>query len=354
MSATGNSYSKVPKVSGRLFTSDRLFYNSQHILVVESGYFQETYRKIAYIDVCGFSICESKTRLVWGIVWTSVSALFGIFCVVNSFQSPLLIGTTGLAIVALGINMAMGKSYRCILSTMFSDVPLKTITRKKKAFLFRSFLDEKVSEVQGRLTREEARDLIEKKASQVRSKSGFDLANRNIGEPEESTSPFDEAPSPDIEGVGDEKAELSAPPPLPAQKGLSKIHWAFSIALGLFGISCMGNYFFAWYSGFFTGLIFVTSMVVSIFAAIRKIDSPRGVSLGKLFVGGIGFHFVAAIVAYLMWILFIVNEPSTYEANPLGMYQLTSPVADISYLLTGIVALVFSGLAAFKMTRFED
>lgn len=354
-SVAKSSYQKVPHVSRRLFTADRLYFNAQHLLVVESGYFQDTYRKIAFSDVCGLSICESKRAMVWGIVWILVATVFGILCINTDFQVPALIVISGLAVVALIVNIALGQSYRCTLSTAFSDVVLKTITRKTKAFQFKAFLDEKVSEVQGLLSQEAARELIESKIERSRRLSGESVSDSTLAENGRSTDAGLAGPPPlEPPGFESEAVTNAGPPPLPAAGKLAKRHWAFSIALGLLGVSSLGNYFFPWYTWAITGLIFAASMVISIFASIRKIDTEQGASLRNLFNAGIGFHFVVAIAGYVFMMGNAYSNPEAYEANPFGMYQLNSPIAGYMFLIAGIIALLFSLIAAVKMLRLKD
>jgi len=261
---------------------------------------------------------------------------------------------TGLAVVALIVNVALGQSYRCTLSTAFSDVLLKTITRKGKAFQFKAFLDEKVSEAQGLLNQEEARELIESKMEKSRHPREESLSDSITAESGALTATSLEDPSIEQPEFGSEAAPDASPPPLPSAGRLGKRHWAFSVVLGILGLSSIGNYLLPWYPWAITGLIFAAGMVVSIFASIRKIDTEQGASLRSVFNAGIGFHFVVAIAGYIIMMGNAFSNPSAYDANPFGIYRFDSPVAGYLFLFSGITALTLSLIAAVKMLRFKD
>lgn len=326
-------------------TAHRLLYNERHFLVVDSGRFQETYRKVAFSDVCGLSISESNRRKLWAFVYSGIIVSFFVISSLTKFQYPFTWIIAGVAVLPLIVNFAKGQSYTCTLSTAFSDIQLKTISRKSKAFAFKEFLDEKVRPIQGELTPEAARMLIEEKDGQ----EGVSPQP----EPPIPSEASKSSPPPIPETPVISHATNAAPPPLPVGKLVGKIHWGFVFAIATWALSCLASYLFLDSTPPIIGLAFVVSMSLSIFAYIRKIEASGGPAIATTFATAIVYHVVAAIAAYM---LFMTGAISQNTAGTVNIYQTTSIDTlgfEIFSLVNAIIAGAIALISGLQLNRIK-
>ena len=156
-----SSYRKYGRTSGGFLAERKLYYDDLVLLAVETGLTHERYRKVAWADICGFSITYGATWLVVALLAGLPMAILLLISVVNGFRYPgVWIAAIACGIV-FAINLARGRSVKCVITTAYSKVPVRSITRLRKARAFQEFLRDIESGLSG-----------EWRAAAARQKSG--------------------------------------------------------------------------------------------------------------------------------------------------------------------------------------
>ncbi len=126
-------YKRVPGRPFSPFGVSTLWYGPDHLLLVESAFFREQYKRFYFKDIQSIAMHRTGIHWVWTFVWGAVSLLFGIIAALVP-GTPYVSGTIcALSLFALMVNLLMGPSCQVILQTAVQRHRLSTLKRVKTA-----------------------------------------------------------------------------------------------------------------------------------------------------------------------------------------------------------------------------
>lgn len=135
MAAGPKIYTRLTRNAAGLATYSSLWRASDHLMVVASTGYSETYARIMFRDIKAFIVTPTERRLWWGLVWGLFAAIFGIRVVMLIAYGDPPIGSAvflGLSALALSLNWAWGRGCRVHVMTGVQTTALPALVRIKK------------------------------------------------------------------------------------------------------------------------------------------------------------------------------------------------------------------------------
>lgn len=136
MAKTEKLYRRLTRATPSIASYNSLWLGPDHLLVLNSTGYNETYRRIQFRDIQAFFTVESERRGTWALVW-------GVFAGISAFVllASLITGRapvfsaifTGLGFVALIWNHLLGPGCRVHVITGVQTLRLPSLVRTKKA-----------------------------------------------------------------------------------------------------------------------------------------------------------------------------------------------------------------------------
>jgi len=253
----------VRQIGWRWYSPYRLYESDQQLLTINTGIATEQYRKIAFSDICGFSIADSVRYATFNAMAILAAAIFLLIAAVNGFEglaAPIL---ASVALLFLAANLIKGKSCRCVVSTAYTHVRLRAITREKAAQRFKAFLMERVEVAQGQLSPEEVAARLQPEGR---------AEGRGAPEAESETPAASQAgavpapPGVSLSPQTGEAASEAPPPPIGRRSKAGRSEQWAALLLTLLGLFSFLHLVAPGYPLAITGLVFVASLLVSIVA----------------------------------------------------------------------------------------
>ena len=144
-------YKPISGVKNRWYAANKVYASPHGILLVKVGMSEESYRKLAFSDICGFSITRSARYAAYNFIFGPLVLIFGAVYYFQDFELPVFGGLAALCLGGLVLNLVKGKSCRCVLSSKFSHARVRAITRTRSAVALAEFIKAEVVAVQGEL-----------------------------------------------------------------------------------------------------------------------------------------------------------------------------------------------------------
>ena len=143
-------------------TRSSLWLGDDHLLLVASTGYSETYKRFFFRDIQAFTVCKTKTRLVWnwilGILLT-VSALIVGAIAYDSGETTGALVAAGVEVVIFGIplllNNLFGPSCACQIRTAVQTEDLPSLCRVRKTQKIMNRIRPLIIAAQGQLTGDE-------------------------------------------------------------------------------------------------------------------------------------------------------------------------------------------------------
>lgn len=160
MAQSPRLYQRLPGTGKRSFESFRLYQASDHLLLVASTGFSETYRRFYFRDIQAFLIRQTRGRLLWngiGAVLLGFSSFLLAFASDQGSVTGSLLAAAATLLVAIGVSMntVRGPTCVCQIQTAVQTRPLPSLSRVKLARRILARLRPLIEAEQGHLTREE-------------------------------------------------------------------------------------------------------------------------------------------------------------------------------------------------------
>ena len=148
-------YGKIEGVGNRWYSSNQLYASEHGLLITQVGISDESYRKIAFSDMCGFSITHSKRYMALNIIFGLFTLLWSIIFAAQGFDVPAL-GVLALVCAALlVVNLVKGRTCHCVVSTKYTHARLRSLTRMKAALEMKDYLKSKTGVFQSEVEERE-------------------------------------------------------------------------------------------------------------------------------------------------------------------------------------------------------
>ena len=133
---TKNGYQRLPGRGASLAAHHRLYLGADHLLMVDSYGFQESYRRFFLSDIQAITL----RRTLRGPILNGLFALFALACLgVAALNPDLSIGMAipgGAFLLLLLVNTLFGPTCRCDIQTQVQTVRIRSLHRIRTARKF--------------------------------------------------------------------------------------------------------------------------------------------------------------------------------------------------------------------------
>jgi len=146
-------YTKLTPANRRLFGHSRLWLAPDHILLLESTWFNESYKRFAVSEIQSIVVTESEPPIVLQIVMILAALAWMTlwFAATSKFAKWSFAVTGGLALIWPVVDWARGPRCRCMLHTRVTDQWLEPVSRIRIADHFLGIVRPMIEAVQGGL-----------------------------------------------------------------------------------------------------------------------------------------------------------------------------------------------------------
>ncbi len=136
------------------FCDRSLWQGTDHLLYVESIFFNERYKRFYFNDIQAIVMHRSGVHWVWTFVWCALALLFGLIAYFVP-GTPHVSGTLlALSLCALAANLVLGPSCAVFLQTAVQRQKLATLRRVRTAAKAMNRIKAFAEEKQGRLEKQ--------------------------------------------------------------------------------------------------------------------------------------------------------------------------------------------------------
>jgi hypothetical protein len=143
-------------------TRSSLWLGDDHLLLVASTGYSETYKRFFFRDIQAFTVCKTKTRLVWNWILGILLALAALIIWAASYNSGDLTGAivaASIVLVVFGIplllNNLFGPTCACQIRTAVQTEDLPSLSRVRKTQKVMALIRPMIIAAQGQLTGDE-------------------------------------------------------------------------------------------------------------------------------------------------------------------------------------------------------
>ena len=144
-------YQRMLRPVGGAAAYTSLWRGTDHLLLVSSSGFSESYQRIQYTDVMALLIKPSDWRMIWNIILGAVALIFLLVAVVVSSSGLALLPVAGaiLTVILVVVNSLLGPGCKLYLATRVQTVQLP-VRRRRRALRCVEQLKSLVGAAQGR------------------------------------------------------------------------------------------------------------------------------------------------------------------------------------------------------------
>ncbi len=135
MSAATPIYKRLTRSAAGLSTYSSLWLAADHLLIVKSTGYSESYSRIQFKDIKGVFLTRTARRLYWGFVW-GMPMLGGLLGVLTTGAGSFPVTSLVFLLLGLGAfvwNYLMGPGCKAYILTGVQTAPLPALVRLKKA-----------------------------------------------------------------------------------------------------------------------------------------------------------------------------------------------------------------------------
>jgi hypothetical protein len=141
MATTEPEYQRLPGRGIRrggflqvMATSSRLWLGRDHLLLVDSSGFTETYKRFYFRDIAAITLARTNRRAVWNGIAFIFTLLFGAAALALGGMTAAIFGSmAGLCVLLSLINVALGPTCVCHLTTAVQTDELASFRRFSQA-----------------------------------------------------------------------------------------------------------------------------------------------------------------------------------------------------------------------------
>lgn len=133
--AKPRTYTRLTRRAASVASYQSLWLAADHLLIVTSTGYTESYQRLRLRDIKGFFVIDSDRRLYWGLPWGVTAVFSGVAMAIALSQeqtpivSPIFLG---LSLVALLWNHLLGPGCRAYVVTGVQTAPLPSLVRHGK------------------------------------------------------------------------------------------------------------------------------------------------------------------------------------------------------------------------------
>lgn len=150
MSATPIAYKKVPGHGSSAVGYSRLYVGPDHLLLVDSAGWNESYRRFYFRDIQAFTIRKSQWGKVQNVAWALVSFLTAAIAIqADDVGAVVAWSITGMFLAGLIINILRGPTCTSHIQTAVQTTKIGPLKRVKRAQKFLTQLKPLIAAVQG-------------------------------------------------------------------------------------------------------------------------------------------------------------------------------------------------------------
>jgi hypothetical protein len=154
-----SGYRKLTGKKRTLMGFSQLWLGSGYLLLLDSTYYTERYRRFALSDIQAILVTESRNHwVVWDAIAIFLSLAWSLLAITmdSPYGKAFFIGSALLVIAIVLINMSRrGALCRCVLQTAVSCEPLPAVSRMRTARKFLAAITPAIEAIQGRLSPEQ-------------------------------------------------------------------------------------------------------------------------------------------------------------------------------------------------------
>lgn len=135
MAAKPKLYTRLTRSVAGLASYSSLWLGGDHLLLVSSTGYSETYARIMLSDIQALFIIPTGRRLWWGITWGVLAGICGIRVGVSLGYGMRPVGSAiflAVALIALALNWLWGAGCRVLVLTGVQNTKLPSLTRRRK------------------------------------------------------------------------------------------------------------------------------------------------------------------------------------------------------------------------------
>lgn len=169
MVKTNISYKKFPSVRRKLFGNDRLWVGPDHLLLVQSTGFSETYKRFFFKDIQAFNILKSNKTQLKNIIFILITVLCGAIATYNigwdiniDGMSIFLAALFLITVIITTRSLIRGTACTCWIYTSVQKEKLNPISTVKISDKFLDMIIPLIESKQGSIIREQVETIKER------------------------------------------------------------------------------------------------------------------------------------------------------------------------------------------------
>jgi hypothetical protein len=143
-------------------TRSSLWLGDDHLLLVETTGYSETYKRFFFRDVQAFTVYKTKTRVVWNWIWAIILTLSLLIIWASTYdnlEAPGALIAASIVLVVFGmpllLNNLFGPTCSCQIRTAVQTEALPSLCRVRKTQKVMNRIRPLIIAAQGQLTGEE-------------------------------------------------------------------------------------------------------------------------------------------------------------------------------------------------------
>ena len=128
------SYRRLPGLGSSAFEQSRLYLGPDHLLLVTSSGFTESYRRFYLRDIQAITLRKSVRGQVWNGIWGFLTLMGAIIAFQLSGAAMFVwFGIAGIFLALLLVNFGRGPTCLCQVRTAVQTRPLPPLNRLRRA-----------------------------------------------------------------------------------------------------------------------------------------------------------------------------------------------------------------------------
>ena len=134
MAGEPNVYRRLPGLGSSAFEHVRLYLASDHLLLVSSSGYVETYKRFYFCDIQSLTLCQTVHGKIWNGVWGFLLGVFGIVALQTNLPAAAVWwAVAAVFLLLLLVNVARGPTCVGQIQTAVQIRPLASLNRLRAA-----------------------------------------------------------------------------------------------------------------------------------------------------------------------------------------------------------------------------
>lgn len=156
-------YRRLPGVGTNAFEYCRLYLGPDHLLLVSSSGYAESYKRFFFRDIQSITVRKSSLGKVWNIVWGLLFWIFGVAVALEAGGGAMYfwLGVAAIFLVLLIWNIGRGPTCVTQITTAVQTRTLAPLNRLRRARQVLAQLRPLIEATQGTLTSDELNRQLE-------------------------------------------------------------------------------------------------------------------------------------------------------------------------------------------------